>query len=312
VWQCLPDYGVEGYPPCDDAALDAIAAHLDAAVALVDQVDPNGARLLRSTIRTLHVGLRRDPLCSFSSANDLPGSSIVVLSLERLADGDVAATAAQLLHEVGHVLLGLYLLGARPGLPDAMLYVSPYKNDLQTLEGIIHMGYTIPWECAVRMACLPSIRDPERLDRAKAFIIAYAARQAPIQAILAKELTRLELRRLGPVSDIAAIPGWANAVLELVERLLAAEPKDRRVQHLDERILVWRRQADDIGQILLRGGRVIDPGLNDQGERAGEHEIAFVYQGEKRHAVRHRFAATGKNYGGYVAGPVTKASGRRT
>ncbi|MGO7800604.1 hypothetical protein ACC710_37325, partial [Rhizobium ruizarguesonis] len=65
----------------------------------------------------LYVGVRREPQCSFSSSNELPGSALIFLSRERLRAGDHAATAAQLLHEAWNILLGFYTTSAAASLP---------------------------------------------------------------------------------------------------------------------------------------------------------------------------------------------------
>lgn len=300
VAQCLPDYPSSEYPLPDEEDLDRIADHLNRAVALAAEVDPQGCRRLIASLHTFHVGLRRDPLSSFSSSNELPGSAIVVLSKERLRESDLAATAAQLLHEAGHVLLGLYTTSAVASLPGEFQYVSPYKNDLQTLESILHMAYTIPWECAVRMACLSFRVQPEQRAREMAFIIAYAARQIPLIDIAWEGIGRLGGDVLLDLPDIAAIPSWSARVLELVDRLLDEEPPLRRQAHHAERQRVLDRQAWDIGQMLLRDKEPFDPRMGQRTLDGNGDCVRLWYDGRFHVIQRAAYRPTGKDYGRYA------------
>lgn len=300
VEQCLPDFPSAEYPPVGEVDLDHIAEHLDTAIALAVSVDPGGAQQLAANLHTLHVGLRHDPLCSFSSSNELPGSAIVILSKERLRDGDHAATAAQLLHEAGHVLLGLYTTSAATSLPCEFEYVSPYKNDLQTLESILHMAYTIPWECAVRMACLSLREDPERRAREAAFIIAYAARQIPLIDIARSGIDRLGGDVLLDLPNIAAIPSWNARIVALVDRLLEYEPLERRRAHQAERQRVIERQAWDLGQMLLRGRDPIDPRMGHREIDEAGDRVSLWYDGRQHLIAKADYRPTGKDYGRYV------------
>jgi hypothetical protein len=300
VAQCLPDFPSAEYPTVSESDLDAIAEHLDAAVSLAFAVDPAGTQLLAANLHSLHVGLRHDPLCSFSSSNELPGSAIVILSKERLRAGDHAATAAQLLHEAGHVLLGLYTTSAAASLPCDFTYVSPYKNDLQTLESILHMAYTIPWECAVRMACLSLREDPERRAREAAFVIAYASRQLPLIDIARSGLDRLGGDVLSDLPDIAAIPFWNARVLALVDMLLESETPQRRQAHLAERQRVMERQAWDLGQMVLRGCEPIDPRLQSREIDETGASVSLWYDGTRHVIHKAEYRPTSKDYGRYA------------
>lgn len=308
--QCLPDFPGPEYPALDDADLDRIRDHLDAAVTLAATVDPGGYRRLVAAIHTLHVGIRLDPLSSFSSSNELPGSAIVVLSRERLESGDQAATAAQLMHEVGHVLLGLYTTSATKPLPRDLLYISPYKNDLQAFESILHMAYTIPWECAFRMACLPLQTRSDQTSREIAFIIAYAARQLPLIDLVRTGFERLGDDVLQDLPDIVAIPSWTAEIVALVDQLLDQEPLQRRKAHLAERERVVNRQAWDIGQMLLRGRNPIDPRLGAYEIFDGGNSVRLFYHGRQHRIRRSAYRPTGKDYGGYIneIGEMEKAS----
>ncbi len=264
--QSMPDYPGPDDPVTGEAELDRIADHLEKAFALIAELDVYGYQRLVAGLHTLHVGVRLDRPSSFSSSNELPGSAMIALSRERLRDGDHAATAAQLLHEAGHVLLGFYTTSAAASLPGEFRYISPYENDLQTLESILHTAYAIPWECAFRMACLSAEVDPEHRALKTAFIIAYAARQIPLIDIARKGIERLGGDVLLDLPDIAAIPSWSGRILFLVSQLLAEEPNAHRQAHLAERQRVLDRQAWNIGQVLLRGKEPIDP-------RMGQREI---------------------------------------
>lgn len=80
--QCMPDYPRPGYPITDDAELDRIADHLEKAFGLIADLDEYGHQRLIAGLHTLYVGVRREPQCSFSSSNELPGSALIVLSRE--------------------------------------------------------------------------------------------------------------------------------------------------------------------------------------------------------------------------------------
>jgi len=73
--QCMPDYPRPGYAITDDAELDRIADHLEKAFALIADLDEYGHQRLIAGLHTLYVGVRREPHCSFSSSNELPGSA---------------------------------------------------------------------------------------------------------------------------------------------------------------------------------------------------------------------------------------------
>ncbi|GAA3070287.1 hypothetical protein GCM10010520_17270 [Rhizobium viscosum] len=297
VRQCMPDYPGSGFPITGDAELDRIADHLEKTFALIAELDICGYQRLIAGLHTLHVGVRRDRSSSFSSSNALPGSAIIALSREGLRDGDHAATAAQLLHEMGHILLGFYITSAAASLPGEFQYVSPYRKDLQTLESILHTAYTIPWECAFRMACLSAEVDPERCARKTAFIIAYATRQIPLIDIARKGIERLGGDVLLDLPDIAAIPSWSSRILFLVDRLLAEEPVARRQAHLAERQRVLDRQAWDIGQMLLRGKEPIDPRMGQREIDDSGENICLWYDGRFHVIPKAAEHAMGKDYG---------------
>lgn len=298
--QCLPGLPGPEYPDLDDVLLDSILRHLDRAISLVRKIDPAGFVQLTACLHTFHVGVRHDPLCSFSSSNELPGSSVVVLSLQRLEEGDIGATAAQLLHEVGHVMLGLHVMSAATPLPTDAEYVSPYKNDLQSLESILHMAYTIPWECAVRVALLGRLTAPAKRAREVAFVIAYAARQ-----MLLIDIARAGLKRHSDIvarhlPDVAAIPDWSAAILAMTDRLLATESAPRQAAHLSERNAMAARQAWDIGQMLLRGKVPVDPRIGSVTIAPDGSGLTLEYDGTTHEVVLDAYRATGKNYGAYA------------
>jgi hypothetical protein len=295
--QCMPDDPGPDYPITGDAELDHIADHLEKVFALIAEMDLYGYQRLIAGLHTLHVGIRRDPPCSFSSSNELPGSATIALSRERLRDGDHAATAAQLLHEAGHILLGFYTTSAAASLPGEFQYVSPYNKDLQTLESILHTAYTIPWECAFRMACLSAEVDPERRAGRTAFIIAYAARQIPLIDIARKGTERLGGDVLLDLPDIAAIPSWSGRILFLVGQLLAEESVARRQAHLAERQRVFDRQAWDIGQMLLRGKEPIDPRMGRREIDDSGDNVSLWYDGKFHVIPKAANHAMDKDYG---------------
>jgi hypothetical protein len=298
--QCLPGLPGEEYPELREEALDRLAQHLNEAISLAREIDPVGHARLTASIHSFHVGLRRDPLCSFSSSNELPGSCFAVLSLARLADHDIGATAAQLLHETGHVLLGLHISSAITRLPEEPIYVSPYKNDLQALESILHMAYTIPWECAVRMALLERLTEQGQRARATAFVIAYAARQLPLTGIAEAGLERCRGEIGEELADIAEIPGWSAEILSLTERLLATESAARQAAHRREAAAVLARQAWDLGQMHLRGLAPIDPRVRAVSIAPDGRSLTIDYDGTTHRVVPAVYRATPKNYGAYA------------
>ncbi|MFB9948243.1 HEXXH motif-containing putative peptide modification protein [Rhizobium puerariae] len=300
VARSLPDYLGRDYLRPGEADLDRIADHLDKALALAAEVDPKGCDLLVASLHTLHVGLRHDPSGCLYSFNGLPGSLVVVFSTERLDDGDHAATAAQLLHEAGHILLGLNVTSAAAPLPGEFQYVAPDKNDLQTLESILHTAYTIPWECAVRMACLPFRARSEQCARETALIIAYAARQIPLIDIAREGIGRLGGDVLPDLRDIAAIPSWSAGILALVDRLLEHEPPARRQAHYAERQRVLDHQAWATGQMLLRGKQPVDPRLGRRELDRSSRALSLWYDG-RLHVMRRAGCQPGvKDYGRHI------------
>ncbi|WP_246764462.1 aKG-HExxH-type peptide beta-hydroxylase [Rhizobium leguminosarum] len=298
--QCMPNYRGSDDPTTDNAELDHIADHLESAFALVAELDRYGYQRLIAGMHTLYIGVRRESPCSFSSSNELPGSAIIVLSRERLRDGDHAATAAQLLHQAGHVQLGFYTTSATASLPGECQYVSPYKEDLQTLESILHVVYTIPWECAFGMACLSNEADPERRAWKTAFIITYAARQVPLIDIARKGIERLGGDVLLDLPDIAAIPSWSSRILFLVGQLLAEEPIAHRQAHFAERQRVLDRQAWDIGQMLLRGKEPVDPRMGRREIDDSGDNVSLWYDGKFHVIAKAADHAMGKDYGRYA------------
>ncbi|MBY5701733.1 hypothetical protein HFO38_03180 [Rhizobium leguminosarum] len=298
--QCMPNYRGSDDPTTDNAELDHIADHLESAFALIAELDRYGYQRLIAGLHTLYIGVRREPPCSFSSSNELPGSAIIVLSRERLRDGDHAATAAQLLHQAGHILLGFYTTSAAASLPGEFQYVSPYKEDLQTLESILHVVYTIPWECAFGMACLSNEADPERRAWKTAFIITYAARQVPLIDVARKGIERLGGDVLLDLPDIAAIPSWSSRILFLVGQLLAEEPIAHRQAHFAERQRVLDRQAWDIGQMLLRGKEPVDPRMGRREIDDSGDNVSLWYDGKLHVIPKAADHPMGKDYGRYA------------
>ncbi|GEM_PF-1380527 len=293
--QCMQDDPGLDRIVTGEEELDQIAGHMERVFALIAKLDMYGHQRLIDSLHTLYVGVRREPACSVSSSTELPGSVIIAISRERLWDGDHAETAAQLLHEAGHVLLGLYTASAAACLPDEFEYVSPYKNDLQTLESILHTAYTIPWECAFRMACLSAEADPERRARKAASIIAYAARQVPLIDIARNGIERLGGDVLLDLPDIAAIPSWSGRIQFLVNRLLAEEPIAHRQAHFAERQQILDRQAWDIGQMLLRGKEPIDPRMGRRQIDDSGDNVFLWYDGKFHVVPKAADHAMGKN-----------------
>lgn len=86
------------------------------------------------------------------------------------------------------------------------------------------MVYAIPWECAVRIACLPFRAQAEHRVREAEFIIAYAARLIPLIDIAREGVERLGGDVLVDLRDIVAIPSWTAKILALVGKLVDCEP----------------------------------------------------------------------------------------
>ncbi|WP_105370922.1 hypothetical protein [Neorhizobium huautlense] len=273
------------YARMSDRDRERIADHLEKAIAFISAVDPAGYQRLTAGLHTLYIGTRHGATNSFSSSEDLPASAVVVLSQERLDAEDYPATAAELLREVGHVLLQLYTSAAVSSLPAELRYVSPYTHSLQTLESILHMAYAVPWECAVRIACLPFRAPPEHRAREAAFVIAYAARLIPLIDIAREGIERLGGDVLLDLRDIAVIPSWGAGVLALVDRLLECEPAARRQAYYAQRLCVVDRQAWDLGQALLRGEQPIDPRMGRPMLQSTGEGLSLWYDG-RLHMIR--------------------------
>ncbi|WP_172746470.1 HEXXH motif-containing putative peptide modification protein [Neorhizobium sp. T25_13] len=285
IAHCRPaDPGFE-QAQMSDHDLDRIDDHLTKAIELISTVDPGGYQRLTAGLHTLYIGTRRGAISSFSSSGDLPGSAIVVLSQEKLDAEDYPATASELLREAGHVLLRLYTAAAPLSLPVELRYVSPYTHSLQTLESIVHTAYAIPWECAVRIACLPLRAPPEHRAREAAFVIAYAARLIPLIDIAREGIERLGGDVLLDLRDIAVIPSWGAAILALIDRLLECEPLARRKAYYAQRLCVVDRQAWDLGQVLLRGEQPIDPRMGRPMLQSSGDGLSLWYDG-RLHMIR--------------------------
>ncbi|CDN57431.1 Hypothetical protein RG1141_PA05990 (plasmid) [Neorhizobium galegae bv. officinalis bv. officinalis str. HAMBI 1141] len=285
IARCLPADPCLEHAQTSDRDIDRIADHLAEAITLISTVDPGSYQRLTAGLHTLYIGTRRGAISSVSSSGDLPGSAVVVLSQERLDAEDYPATAAELLREAGHVLLRLYTAAAPLSLPAELRYVSPYTHSLQTLESILHMAYAIPWECAVRIACLPFRAPPEHRAREAAFVIAYAARLVPLIDIAREGIERLGGDVLLDLRDIAVIPSWGAAILALIDRLLEREPMARRQAYYAQRRCVVDRQAWDLGQVILRGEQPIDPRMGRPMLQSSGDGLSLWYDG-RLHTIR--------------------------
>ena len=188
--------------------------------------------------------------------SDCPGTVIVGLSEERLRRDDIVFTASQLFHEHGHLKLSLYLSANRIELSGEPVFVSPFKNEARELETILHTAYTIGLECMVRLA-LAVDEEGDQRERTLAYLAAVAARLE-----LTAEAGALGLRVEDP-APLHAIPSLALEAVNRVRAALRDLPEASQEAHEAERRRVLDRHGWDVGQFLIRGVDVRDPGLED-------------------------------------------------
>ncbi|MDP8931678.1 MAG: HEXXH motif-containing putative peptide modification protein [Actinomycetota bacterium] len=292
VTDCLPEFPGHSYAVLDDKAVHSVAGHFDRAVGALRCWDPTAYEAVVTGLTTAFVALHKDEKVSLGTRADCFGTLIAGLSPERLASDNVAATASQLYHEACHLKLALYLEVEQPALGADPVFVSPFKNETRDLETMLHTAYTLSIECLTRLALASEERDA-RWERSLAYLAAVAARLE-----LVGEIAELGLGKDHP-APLRRIPILASEAVRAVRRKLASVSATSRALHEQERIAVRARHTWDIGQFLVRGVQVIDPGL--QGTvRVTSETVAFRYDGRPVTASREAPKPSIGDYGRYI------------
>jgi hypothetical protein len=261
--------------PFDRRAFELGVRHLDESISALRTVSEGAYRSFKESIHSIAFLMLRSDETSTSSRASWPGSILVGLSKGTLDRGDVPFTASLLYHEHAHNKLALYLYARPAGLDPVEQFVSPFKNCCRSAEVILHQVYPITMECAVRLALMRSGNQDD--TGALQHLAATACRLELLIGHLPHIEANAECQAM--VDRLAIL---SRAVLGVVDGLVAASAAELRRTWTVERERVNERHVWDIGQSLLRGAAVRDPGL-ESWERQGEG-IRYVYRGVERTA----------------------------
>jgi hypothetical protein len=262
--------------PFDRRAFELGVRHLDESLAALRRLSEGAYRSFKDNIHSVGLHVLDDDETSTSSRASWPGCIMMGLSRQHLERNDVPFTASLLYHEHAHNKLALYFFAQAAGLDPAEQFVSPFKNTCRSAEVILHQIYPITVECAVRLALMGSGgRDAtQALDHlaATAFRMELLVGFLPLIAASAECQATVDKLAVLTRTVLAEIDRRAKAAAPELARRWAAEQARVNERH------VW-----DIGQSLLRGAPVRDPGL-DSWRRDGE-AVSYVYRGVERTAV---------------------------
>lgn len=262
--------------PFDRLAFERGVRHLDESLTALRKTSEAAYRNFKENVHSVCLHMLEEGETSTSSRASWPGTVVIGLSRQHLERNDVPFTASLLYHEHAHNKLALYLYAEPSGLDPAEHFMSPFKNTCRSAEVILHQTYPITIECAVRLALI----DPASADASLALghLAATAFRMEILIGFLPLIEANPECRAV--VDKLAAL---AQTVLSLIHRLTStANPDLARGWEL-ERERVNQRHVWDIGQSLVRGISVRDPGL-DSWRRDGEG-VSYVYRGVERAAA---------------------------
>jgi hypothetical protein len=262
--------------PFDRRAFELGVRHLDESLAALRKMNKGAYRSFKENVHSVGLHVLANDETSTSSRASWPGCIIMGLSREHLERNDVPFTASLLYHEHAHNKLALHLYAQPAGLDPAEQFVSPFKNTCRSAEVILHQIYPITMECAVRLALMGSSgRDVEQaLDHLAATAFRMELLVGFLPLIAASTECRATVDKLAVLTQIV--------LAEIHRRVSTAAPELARRWAL-ERERVYERHVRDIGQSLVRGLAVRDPGL-DSWRRDGEG-VRYVYRGIERTAV---------------------------
>lgn len=273
---CLPGCPGPAYRPPEPQLDRQVRRHVDAAIERLSQFDAQAAADLRVNAHTIYGAVIRGVKNSMGTRFDLPGTVMVGLSEERLADDDLAFTASQLYHEHAHLKLSLYFDTLAWSVPSQIEFISPFKNDMRELGTMLHTTYTLSLECLLRLRMVQRESDSVRL-KALAYLAAVG-----IRLQLCAQITGAGLALDAP-QPLRAIVQLAALATDAIQAAISELPSAIRRAHDEEAARVRARHAWDVGQFLLRGLRVCDPALSRVSIRDGTVEY---WMNSTRHQAR--------------------------
>jgi hypothetical protein len=262
--------------PFDRHAFELGVRHVDEALAALRKMSAGAYRSFKENVHSVALHVLPDGETSTSSRASWPGCIMLGLSRKLLERNDIPFTASLLYHEHAHNKLALYLYGRPAGLDPAEQFVSPFKNTCRSAEVILHQIYPITMECGVRLALMgPGGGDAtQALDH----LAATAFRMELLVGFLPLIATSAGCRAI--IDKLALL---TRTVLAGIDRLVSTAPPGRARRWALEQARVNERHVWDIGQSLVRGAAVRDPGL-DSWRRDGD-AVRYVYRGVERTAV---------------------------
>jgi hypothetical protein len=262
--------------PFDRRAFELGVRHLDESLAALRKLSEAAYRNFKDNVHSVGLHVLANGETSTSSRASWPGCIMMGLSRKHLERNDVPFTASLLYHEHAHNKLALYLYAQPAGLDPAEQFVSPFKNTCRSAEVILHQIYPITMECGIRLALMGSAgRD---VTQALDHLAATAFRMELLVDFLPLIAASAECRAI--VDKLAVL---TRIVLTATDRLVSTAAPELARRWALEQARVNERHVWDIGQSLVRGAAVRDPGL-DSWRRDGE-AVSYVYRGVERTAV---------------------------
>lgn len=262
--------------PFDRRAFELGVRHLDESLAALRRMSEGAYRSFTENIHSIGLHVLADDETSTSSRASWPGCMMMGLSRQLLERDDVPFTASLLYHEHAHNKLALYLHDQSAGLDPAEQFVSPFKNTCRSAEVILHQIYPITMECAIRLALMGS--GGRDITRALDHLAATAVRMELLAGFLP-----LIAASAGCRATVDRLAVLTRTVLAAIDRRVSTAAPELARRWALEQARVNERHVWDIGQSLVRGAAVRDPGL-DSWQRDGER-VRYVYRGVERMAV---------------------------
>ncbi len=262
--------------PFDRATFERGVRHLDESLSVLRSVSEGAYRSFKDNVHSMTFHVLEEDATSTSSRATWPGCIMMGLSRQHLERNDVAFTASLLYHEHAHNKLALYFYAEPAGLDPAEQFVSPFKNTCRSAEVILQQIYPITVECAVRLALLGA--DGREPAKSLEHLVATASRMRLLLGFLPLIEANPQCR-----ATIGKLALFSQTVLAEIDRLVATASPELVQSWERDRERVNERHAWDIGQSLVRGAPVRDPGL-DSWQRDGDR-VRYVYRGVERSAV---------------------------
>lgn len=256
--------------PFDRRTFELGVRHLDESLAALRELSAGAYRNFNENVHSIALHVLAEGETSTSSRANWPGCIMIGLSRGHLERNDVPFTASLLYHEHAHNKLALQLYAQPTGLDPAEQFVSPFKNTCRSAEVILHQTYPITVECAVRLALMASGgRDvPQALDH----LAATAFRMEILVGFLPLIAASPDCRAIVDKLEVLT-----PTVLTAIHRLMSRAAPEQARRWALEQARVNERHVWDIGQLLVRGAAVRDPGL-ESWRRDGDG-VRYVYRG---------------------------------